>query len=650
MSNEITAYFKGRKGVAESLYQYDYGMVLVFDGIDLPATFDCYFSNEGDEEATPAIGADNRVAIPNKCLSVPGTFTVHIPNHTGLNDSEVEYVVTIKVINRAKPVDDGTEENQTAISQAIAALNHNNLPGLVPDVVTEWLEEHPEATTTVMDGSLTDSKLADALAKRLVRTYNTVADMSADAALKNGSICHTEGFYSAGDGGAAWYQVLATGSANGMDVIACGSLFAHLIKTNSPICPEMIGAVLSGICDISKFEHLFDIAKNIEFIDDYTFTFIQNSTVQSPTRIKIESKTGILVNGNGHTITMSGLAKAYLESINDRSSSGRDIFSFLAFHECEDITIKDINFVGTNAADAKNAFRFMSPRSICVAFKGCKNAFVENVNGTDILGNVVNATTADDLSTGCEDIIISNCKAHNCYENGFNIMGESVNCIIDGCASIRCGTGIEAFGDTCIIQNCLVKEAWSAGIAISGGATARNNKVIGSLGDTSGVGNGISVSGAATFISKNCKVLNNHVKDCTQYGLYVYPYTENTEVKGNLFENNNTLNTYGVANSISGTASVKTKDLIIDDNIFKSIIDDQKVFLASNVNGVLFTNNIVEHSLPSAVYAINFDGTCESFKACGNTLTKRVNKSGTPTNYFIGNNVVGKTIPEIVSD
>ena len=163
MSNTITAFFKGRTGVAESVYQYDYGMVLVFDGIELPVTFDCYFSNEGDEEATPAIGTDNRVAIPNKCLSVPGNLTVHIPLQEGLNDSEVEYVVTVKVINRARPVNDGTEEEQAAISKAIAALNHNNLPGLVPDIVTEWLDEHPEATTTVQDGAITYTKLHKSL-------------------------------------------------------------------------------------------------------------------------------------------------------------------------------------------------------------------------------------------------------------------------------------------------------------------------------------------------------------------------------------------------------------------------------------------------------------------------------------------------------
>ena len=194
------------------------------------------------------------------------------------------------------------------------------------------------------------------------------------------------------------------------------------------------------------------------------------------------------------------------------------------------------------------------------------------------------------------------------------------------------------------------RQAWSSGISVSGGATARNNKVIGSIGTSAGVGIGIAATGAAGAISKNCKILNNQVKDCTGYGVYVYPYTENTEVKGNIFEDNNSLNTNSMANNISGVAGNKTKNLIIKDNIFKSTIDDQKCLLTDNVDGVLFVNNIVDHVLSTAVYAINFSGTCENFKACGNTMTKRFNKSGTPSNYFIGNNVVGATIPDIQTD
>ena len=123
MSNTITAYFKGRVGVAESVYQNDYGIVMVFDSIDLPAHFDCYFSVPGSDTSTAAIGADNRVVIPNSVLGNSGSMTVHIPLHTGENDSEVEYVVYFKVIGRARPEDDGTPTQMTAIERALALLS-----------------------------------------------------------------------------------------------------------------------------------------------------------------------------------------------------------------------------------------------------------------------------------------------------------------------------------------------------------------------------------------------------------------------------------------------------------------------------------------------------------------------------------------------
>ena len=124
MSNTITAYFKGRVGVAESVYQNDYGIVMNFDSIDLPAHFDCYFSILNQEEAIPGVGADGMVAIPNSVLANPGAVTIHIPIHTGANDSEVEYVVYFKVIGRARPIDDGTPAQMTAIEQALALLQN----------------------------------------------------------------------------------------------------------------------------------------------------------------------------------------------------------------------------------------------------------------------------------------------------------------------------------------------------------------------------------------------------------------------------------------------------------------------------------------------------------------------------------------------
>lgn len=48
------------------------------------------------------------------------------------------------------------------------------------------------------------------------RSYQTVADMVADTDLTAGKIVHTLGFYTAGDGGAAWYLISSTGTANDM--------------------------------------------------------------------------------------------------------------------------------------------------------------------------------------------------------------------------------------------------------------------------------------------------------------------------------------------------------------------------------------------------------------------------------------------------
>lgn len=62
-----------------------------------------------------------------------------------------------------------------------------------------------------------------------VRAFDTVADMKAADNLLAGMVCRTNGFYAANDGGAAWYVVTDTGTANEMDIVACGDLYANLI-------------------------------------------------------------------------------------------------------------------------------------------------------------------------------------------------------------------------------------------------------------------------------------------------------------------------------------------------------------------------------------------------------------------------------------
>lgn len=78
--------------------------------------------------------------------------------------------------------------------------------------------------------------------------FNTVADMKNSTNLYDGAICHTCGFYNINDGGAAYYKISFSGNENNMDVIKCGSLYAHLIIPSKPN-PEIFGAKGDGTTD-----------------------------------------------------------------------------------------------------------------------------------------------------------------------------------------------------------------------------------------------------------------------------------------------------------------------------------------------------------------------------------------------------------------
>lgn len=83
-----------------------------------------------------------------------------------------------------------------------------------------------------------------------VQTFDTVAAMQAATWLKAGMTCHTNGFHASGDGGAAYYTVSASGTANGMDVLALqGGLFATLVVTEPYVTPEQFGAYGDGTHD-----------------------------------------------------------------------------------------------------------------------------------------------------------------------------------------------------------------------------------------------------------------------------------------------------------------------------------------------------------------------------------------------------------------
>lgn len=107
-------------------------------------------------------------------------------------------------------------------------------------------------------------------------SFANVSKMKDCENLYAGAICHTNGFYTSGDGGSAWYVISTSGTANEMDIIACGSLFAVLVKPEY-VNPEMFGAYGDGETnDYSTLQYVLENNKNVVLTKRY---YIDNTLI-----------------------------------------------------------------------------------------------------------------------------------------------------------------------------------------------------------------------------------------------------------------------------------------------------------------------------------------------------------------------------------
>ena len=128
MANEnvIQATFDGfYKTCTEPSWFIDHGMELSISGIDLPAEFECHFSNSRSVAAKRQIGQNGVVAIPDEYfLSHAAQIFCWIYLHPTVDSGVTEYEIVIPLrprpnVDPAEP----TQEQQDIVDQAIAALN-----------------------------------------------------------------------------------------------------------------------------------------------------------------------------------------------------------------------------------------------------------------------------------------------------------------------------------------------------------------------------------------------------------------------------------------------------------------------------------------------------------------------------------------------
>lgn len=160
---------------------------------------------------------------------------------------------------------DSTNTVKKAIDDAVALL-----PGTSFDS-TNTVKKAIDDAVALLPGTAFDStNTVDAAMQELQRqdsmrtiVFETVSDMKLSEDIENGMYVRTLGFNSVGDGGAALYEISDTGTANEMDVIACGDLYANLVIEKDYITPEMFGAIGDGTTDDHDvFDYIIGIAND----------------------------------------------------------------------------------------------------------------------------------------------------------------------------------------------------------------------------------------------------------------------------------------------------------------------------------------------------------------------------------------------------
>lgn len=186
--------------------------------------------------------------------------------------------------NKYDTAGDAVRSQVSNLQEQVNDINNNGLifnDDYISLKIDTWLKDHPEATTTVLDNSITKEKIEEDFLYdlRKARFYNSVANMKLDSELKAGQVCKTLGYYSINDGGGAYYVIRAKQDSdvdNGGSIHELASgLVAELIVENGTVNVEQFGAKGDGETDDTQaIQKALDSNKSkyIVFNKDYKIT------------------------------------------------------------------------------------------------------------------------------------------------------------------------------------------------------------------------------------------------------------------------------------------------------------------------------------------------------------------------------------------
>ncbi|MDT2832326.1 BppU family phage baseplate upper protein [Vagococcus carniphilus] len=362
---------------------------------------------------------------------------------------------------------------------------------------------------------------------------------------------------------------------------------------------------------------------------EYEFKFKESSTIKNPTRIFITGSNITIKGSPGTKIKMTGLTKEYLNSIDDHNSSGRDIFTAFSFVGGENVHIENIEFEGEYTEDLDDAFRFKSPRQICVGFKGCKNFSAKKIRGKNIFGNVLNAVNSmreyDVEFRLSENFVFEDCIAEHCLESGFNAMGGTKEFTARNLKAFRCGNGMETASDGFYGSNLVLEKNKSTNISLSG---ARQLLVSTMLNQASGnnyssqiAGYGMIVSGDGGLIFSDLQISGNFSS-----AIFLYPKTKRVQGSNSRLYYNAENDKNGIMIHMQAGKLGDIEGVSLDNIEYKQVTNKTT---ACFVNGTNLENidikNCFGHS--NGVLSVNIYGQNSDILVKYNNFNKSVNVS-----------------------
>ena len=351
------------------------------------------------------------------------------------------------------PADYGTlsgkvNENTGGIRELKEDLDTLNQGGLnlkedfIGKQVNNWLDEHPEATTTVQDGSLNEKKIQVSFRRKIKRTYRTFQDVLNDNSLETGTYIETTGFYSVDDGGGGLYLVSTYSPSDGNPCYFSyfGKYIVYIAKEN--VCNALaLGIKKDGSVDCSDIVNKFFANKQVESKRYYSLYFPAGVYLFT-NPIKIENAT-VYANILGCASSRGTYTYVYNDNFYPQYSA-----TVFAFDIPKNTTAMTVN-IEKNGSFNMNGITFVSKSSL---FKSDGfetrptvpyNVFsiekkVENVNGLNI--------------ENCRRSSVENCSFIGF--SGYGLRSYSHNIL--NCFFSNCSVGVENNKSDLMLFNCFI--------------------------------------------------------------------------------------------------------------------------------------------------------------------------------------------------